>query len=237
MDIGFAGHTHGVTGFLARARRVVNRHGLGGTARLILQQVRPHETAQTWYRLDVRADDRPRRELEETLVLRRGTPEDVDLVAQLPYDASVSSLTAEGVRSRIADGAQLWLVTEGDRTAFACWIYLGWGPVPGANNDGARLPADTAMLEDSIASPDFRGRSVAPGAWTGIADRLKAEGLSYMVTKVGLDNAASRRAVEKAGFREVAEMRSETSPLRRRVRVTLTDPHPDHTWLQALERG
>lgn len=226
-----------MTGFLARAQRVVNRHGLGGTARLIAQKSRPRESAQTWYRLDVRSDERPRRELDDTFVLRPGTPADVDLVAQLPRDASVAALTDEDVRSRIARGAELWLVTEGDRTAFACWIYRGWGPVPGANNDGADLPADTAMLEDSIASPDFRGRSVAPGAWTGIADQLKSEGLSYMVTKVGVDNAASRRAVEKAGFREVGEMRSEASPLRRRVRVTVSDPDPGHGWLLALERG
>jgi predicted methyltransferase len=42
---------------------------------------------------------------------------------------------------------------------------------------------------------------VAPGAWPGIADAQAAAGQSAMITKVHVDNAAVRRAIEKVGFR------------------------------------
>ena len=62
-------------------------------------------------------------------------------------------------------------------------------------------------LEDSATSPRARGRGVAPGAWTGIADSVRDEGLEHMITKVGVENAPSRKAVTKAGFRELGVMR------------------------------
>jgi len=225
-----------VTPFFARARRVLNRHGLRGTVRLVAKKLRPRASEQVWYRLPLDDDERFHRPLDESFVLRRGDETDVDLVAQLPRDAAVAALTAEDVRSRLDKGAELWLVTEGDRTAFACWIYRGHAPVPGAKNDGADLPADVVLLEDSIASPDFRGRSVAPRAWSEIGAALRAEGISAMATKVGADNASSRRGGEKAGFREVVVMRNEASPFRSKVQVELSDPDPQTRWLMDLEQ-
>ncbi len=69
------------------------------------------------------------------------------------------------------------------------------------------LPADTVVLEDSATTPRARGRGIAPGAWTAIADSLRDEGLVHMITKVGVENEASRKAVAKAGFRDVGVMR------------------------------
>ena len=57
-----------------------------------------------------------------------------------------------------------------------------------------------------------------------------------MATKVGVDNDASRRAVEKAGFREVGVMRNERSPWRAKVEVELLDPDPQNRWLKDLEQ-
>ena len=225
-----------VTPFLSRARRVINRHGLRGTLRLAVKKARPRASEQVWYRLDLGSDERPRRSLDDPFVLRRGGPEDADLVAQLPRDAAVAALTDEDVRLRLDEGAELWLVTEEDRAAFACWIYRGHAPVPGANNDGAALPPDTVLLEDSIASPHFRGRSVAPRAWSEIGDALRAEGYSAMTTKVGVENEASRRAVEKAGFRAVGMMRNEQSPWRSKVRVDLAEDDDQTRWLRDLEK-
>jgi GNAT superfamily N-acetyltransferase len=70
------------------------------------------------------------------------------------------------------------------------------------------LPAGVACLEDSATAPDFRGRGVAPAAWTAVGDRLRERGTSVLVTKVAIENVASCRAVAKAGFVHVATMRA-----------------------------
>jgi ribosomal protein S18 acetylase RimI-like enzyme len=60
------------------------------------------------------------------------------------------------------------------------------------------------MLEDTTTSPDFRGQGLAPAMWLGIGGDLRRRGYGRMLTKVDVDNAPSRRAVEKAGFVEGA---------------------------------
>ena len=86
------------------------------------------------------------------------------------------------------------------------------------------LPADTVVLEDSATTPRARGRGIAPGAWTAIADSLRDEGLVHMITKVGVENEASRKAVAKAGFRDVGVMRMVKTGPRKRTTVDRSDP-------------
>jgi RimJ/RimL family protein N-acetyltransferase len=61
-------------------------------------------------------------------------------------------------------------------------------------------------LEDSVTSAAARGRGIAPAAWGAIADTLALEGQRKMITKVTVENTASRRAVTKSGFEEIALM-------------------------------
>ncbi len=46
------------------------------------------------------------------------------------------------------------------------------------------LPEGTVCLEDSVTSPDYRGRGVAPAAWSQIAAAAAEDGYATMVTKV-----------------------------------------------------
>jgi RimJ/RimL family protein N-acetyltransferase len=112
------------------------------------------------------------------------------------------------------------MVREHGKPAFACTIFRERTPTIAARGGWLDLPADTVCLEDSGTSPDFRGRGVAPGAWTAIADALAERGFKTMLTKVAIDNEPSRRAVVKAGFGEAADMRLRRLGPFRRVAMT-----------------
>ena len=225
---------------LDRIRRGLGRHGLVGSARVLRRKLAPEpfDTALVWYELDL-AGDRPRRPLEPPLVLRRAGEHEVAVLDELPVDPSVTTLGHDEARDRLAGGGTLWYVAEDERIAFACWTFRARMPVWGAPGGVLDLPADVVGLEDSHSSPAFRGRGVAPGAWTAIADRCVADGARAMVTKVNVDNTASRRAVEKVGFAEVARMRMVRR--RRRLRIEVAPgghrEGPPRQWLRALERG
>lgn len=188
-----------------------------------------------WYVRDLTERREPRR-LDDGLDLRRGTIGDVGLLQQLPADPSVVDLSHDVVAKRLGDGAQLWLVTEGTRAAFCCWIFDDRAPLRGAPNGFLRLPADAAVLEDSIASPAFRGRGVAPAAWDAIAETLAASGRRHLVTKVAVDNDGSRRAVEKAGFVEAARLEVSGPVWRPRIGVEMTSADPALRWMASVAR-
>jgi RimJ/RimL family protein N-acetyltransferase len=222
-----------------RFRRGLRRHGLAAGARIVAAKLRParrYTASHIWYELAL-AGDRPRRELAPEFELRQATTPDLGLLHQLPPDQAVAPVLPDEARRRIDDGGTLWLVTEGDRLAFACWIFRGRTPVWAARGGALELPADVACLEDSHASPDFRGRGVAPAAWAGIADHYQRLGLRALVTKVAEDNQPSRRAVEKAGFRPAARMDMEKHRWTTRVQVEMLDDDPAHRWLASVERA
>jgi RimJ/RimL family protein N-acetyltransferase len=228
-----------VSALAQRVRRGVQNHGVRGVAQLALgkaQPVRAHSAAYVWYALDLRSEDRPRRELSGGLTLRAAGHDDVALLEQLPSDGAVTPIDSAGAHRRLDEGANLWLVTEDDRLAFACWTFPDSAPVWAARGTAVPLPHDVVCLEDSHSSPDFRGRGVAPAAWSAIADRLAEEGNRTLVTKIGEGNAASRRAVEKVGFREVATMRMGQRGWTKRVKVQLP-AGSEHDWLASADRG
>lgn len=203
-----------------RLSRAVERHGARGVARIASKRARRRfnaDEAHIWYSLDL-GEDRPRRELPEGLVLRLATEADFPAIEALPGADPVHAL-----RRGLAAGHELWVVDDGERLAFCCWIHLGVAPVLAARHGSLVLPAGVVCLEDSVTSPDFRGRGVAPGAWAAIADRFAAAGYSAVITKVETDNQPSRRAVEKAGFREIATMRLERRGFTTRVTVVPGD--------------
>jgi GNAT superfamily N-acetyltransferase len=108
------------------------------------------------------------------------------------------------VENYLRHRGQPWVVMDGQRVAFCCWIFTKEMPLVVARGGWHALPVSTACLEASVTSADYRGRGIAPAAWLGIAAILKERGIHRMVTKVEEDNAASRRAVVKAGFHEIA---------------------------------
>jgi hypothetical protein len=163
-----------------------------------------------WYQLDLKAE-RPRREFVEGVRLVRAAADDAHRVEEL------GQVETEA-RERLAAGNDLWLALDDeDRTLFVCWTFRAETPVGAAPHGQLPLPAGTACLEDSVAAPLARGKGIAPASWTAIGDILATEGFESMITKVTTDNAPSRKAVQKSGFREIAVMRFTTIGLRHRV--------------------
>jgi len=152
-----------------------------------------------WFTLDSGAE-RPRPRLAPELTLTRPGSSDLRLLEQL------RTVVPREAGARIDAGNDLWLVLEGDRLLFSAWIFRGQTPAIAASGGQLWLPSDTVCLEDSEAAPAARGRGIAPAAWAAIADAVAAEGKRWIITKVTVENTSSRRAVEKAGFEEVALM-------------------------------
>jgi L-amino acid N-acyltransferase YncA len=169
-----------------------------------------------WYAADLTLE-RPRRELEPGLELVRAGEEHLELLDQLPtvYPGVASS--------RLADGNEWWLVLSDGQPVFSCWIFRGRVPVFAARGGWLELPARVAFLEDSITSSSFRGRGVAPAAWSAVSDALARAGDETLVTKVETENEPVRKALGKVGFAEVGTVELVAVAGRRRVRVDADD--------------
>jgi GNAT superfamily N-acetyltransferase len=189
---------------VARARRAFLVYGPGGIpaelARRALGLVLVRES-HVWYRLDLHADLAVQ-PLPAGLVLDRGGERDI------PDLQAATGIGPRELVERLRGGTAFWLVRDGAEVAFACWTFRARTPAVAARGGWLALDDDVVCLEDSTTSPAFRGRGVAPAAWTAIARALTGEGpgLRTMITKVGETNSASRRAVEKAAFVEFARM-------------------------------
>jgi len=119
----------------------------------------------------------------------------------------LAAIPPEVGSARLAAGNDLWLVHDGPTSVFSCWTFYCATPVVAARRGSLDLPAGTVCLEHSITAPHTRGRGVAPAAWVRIAETLEQRGVERLITKVDTDNAPSRRAVSKAGFKAFAIMR------------------------------
>ncbi len=200
-------------------KRGLRRHGLTGAARHAASRLGGRfylREAHHWYQLDLGAD-RPQRPMPEGFRLVQGGEDELLLLRRLP------TVKLEEGERRLGDGATLWLVLEAEDPAFACWTFYDRMPVYAAKGGALELPQRAAGLEDSVTSPDYRGRGVAPAAWAAISDTLHERGYELLITKVAEENQPSRRAVEKAGFRDIAVMRLIRFGRRRRVEVEPTE--------------
>jgi hypothetical protein len=173
---------------LTRVSRPVRSRGLADTAKLATKRTVFLHEAHILYQLDL-TRPQPREEMPERFELAEGGVERIPLLEQLP------SLTAEEAHVRARRGATLRFVSGDGRPAFACWTFVRRALA--ARGGWLSLPDAVRCLEDSVKSPDCRGRGVAPAAWTAVTDRLPERAL---IPKVAIENVPSCRAVGNAGF-------------------------------------
>ena len=190
-----------------------------------------------WYELDLTSPQRPRPPLPEGFELRRAGPQDLPLLAEVPASPWVTPMTKELVTSRLADGATLWLVLQREELAYFCWSFRGVGPLYGAHGGRLTLPLDVVWPDDQLTSPAFRGQGIAPATLSAIGDAAAQEGARALVGRVHVPNGASRRMMERAGWRPMALMQVVERDWRKRVRVVFLDDVPAHPWLASLNRG
>ena len=186
-------------------RRALQRHGvfkcctlaMGEARRLVVNHLYLHER-HVWFVLST--DSVTPVPLAEGLTLQPASGPQIDLLSE-------QALCGRTVAAKyLRHCGQPWVVMDGQRVAFCCWIFTKEMPLIAARGGWHPLPVSTACLEASVTSADYRGRGIAPAAWLGIAAILRDSGIQSVVTKVEEHNVASRRAVLKAGFHEIAVM-------------------------------
>lgn len=199
-----------------RLRRYLRRHGLRSTVGRAAHHVRSRvylRETHVWYELPLGAA-RPRVSLPPELTLVRGSEDDLPLLAELP-----TAPIEEEARRRMEAGADLWLVLDGRRLAFACWIFRDLMPMIAARDGQLVLPPEIVCLENSVTSAAYRGRGIAPAAWSSLADELESSEAEFIITKIEESNTPSRRAIVKSGFHESATMHFRRLGFRRRTLV------------------
>jgi RimJ/RimL family protein N-acetyltransferase len=198
---------------LATARRIgargtVERLTEGARARVHLSE------DHVWYELDL-AGERPKLALPDGVRVARGTASDVHRVAELGRSVAEAE-------SWHAGGHELWVALEAasDDLLFCGWAFHGRVPALAAPGGWLDLPPRTVCLESVSTSPGARGRGIAPGSISAIADALHGEGVSTMIAKAKVENKASRRVVTKLGFGEIGVMHLRRLGPRNRVWLT-----------------
>lgn len=128
------------------------------------------------------------------LVVKRATPEDASI-----YERDVGTDSRSTFRARLVDGTACYLVMAGDRAVHATWCTTtgAW-----TREIEALLmpPAGDAYVYESYTRPEVRGRGVYPYALRQIAADLSERAVRRVWVAVEASNAASLRAVAKAGF-------------------------------------
>ena len=187
-----------------RIQRAYRRYGLIGVLRLagrrVVRKLFLRET-HVWYRLDLSGEP-AQLQLRPGLELVSAAGAGLSLLEQLPMGGRY------GTATRLEMGAGPWIVREGDRAVFGCWVFPDRAPVAAARGGTIPLPSGTACIDDVVTIPEYRGHGIAPAALATLASRLRNQGTDALASKVEETNAASRRAFEKAEFRPVTRMHS-----------------------------
>lgn len=190
---------------IPRLRYKLQRHGIRGAISAAIsrvQQTRLYlDETHVWYELPL-SSDRLQQTLRPGLELVRGGAGDLPLLDEFP------GVSEDEARQRIEGGNDLWLVLDDRQPIFVCWTLRDSMPVLAAWNGQLAIPPKMVCLEDSFASPSYRGRGIiAPSAWSQIADRLERTGIESIITKTEVDNRVMRLLLTRSGFREIAVMR------------------------------
>ena len=128
------------------------------------------------------------------MVVKRATPEDASI-----YERDIGTDSRSTFRARLSESTTCYLVMVDDRAVHATWCTTA----------GARTreieallipPAGDAYVYESYTRPEVRGRGVYPYALGQIAADLSRHAVRHVWVAVEGSNAASLRAVAKAGF-------------------------------------
>jgi L-amino acid N-acyltransferase YncA len=205
---------------VVRAARVVARRGVRGTLTLMASRIGKMaylREQHVWYWLNVEPSP-PRLALPVGAELVEG---DISSLALLAPHETVGRREAA---RRLARGNKLWLIRDGEhRAIFAVWTMEERLPTIAARGGWLTLPAGTAAIEDPLTVTAWRGHGLASAAFLAIAERMRESGLRSLTCKVEQDNHSCRRALERAGFQEVASMRLERIAGRSHVAVDVRD--------------
>ena len=146
--------------------------------------------------------------------VRRLEPRDV--AALLSYDAAAASPQERGEvagrRNFLAKGAQNGFVAIDQRNGAPCYVQWLFGARDNAFVSQLKgfpaLAPHQALLENAYTPPAYRGFGIMSAAMALIAERAADIGARHVLTFVGLDNIASLKGCQRAGFNPLILHRS-----------------------------
>jgi L-amino acid N-acyltransferase YncA len=133
---------------------------------------------------------------KEGLSFRRATTSDAER-----YAHDIGTDSAASFARRLSDSTRSYIVEMNGRLVHASWVTLSaaWTRELRAY---LKPPPGDAYVYESFTRSDARGRGVYPFALRNICATLTGEGVGTIWVAVEAHNAASVRAVTKAGFEE-----------------------------------
>ncbi|MEA2507079.1 MAG: hypothetical protein QOH48_1697 [Actinomycetota bacterium] len=123
------------------------------------------------------------------------------------------------VRRLTAPGASCWIARSGDEIVHASWVETAAAWMGEAERFFV-VPPGEAYIYESFTRPEVRGHGIYPAVLATIAEQLGARAVARLWIAAEATNAASLRAIQKAGFTTEFEI-----GVRRRLgRVAVTMP-------------
>ena len=152
--------------------------------------------------------------------MRRLEPRDV--AALLSYDAAAVSAQERGEvavrRNFLAKGAHNGFVAIDQRNGAPCYVQWLFGARDNAFVSQLKgfpvLAPHQALLENAYTPPAYRGFGIMSAAMALIAERAADIGARHVLTFVGLDNIASLKGCQRAGFNPLLLHRSDPARFR-----------------------
>ena len=140
------------------------------------------------------------------IAVRRLEPRDV--AALLSYDAAAASAQERAEvavrRAFLAKGAHNGFVAIDQRNGAPCYVQWLFGARDNAFVARLKgfpvLAPHQALLENAYTPPAWRGFGIMSAAMALIAERAADIGARHVLTFVGLDNIASLKGCQRAGF-------------------------------------
>ena len=140
------------------------------------------------------------------LAVRRASASDVDAVLRLddPRNNELDRLQVAWRRALAAKNMKGCFVAVDQRDNTPCYIHwiFGAGDNSFLQQYGGLpvLAPHQALMEDAYTPPNYRGLGIMSAAMAEIAEQGAALGASEVITFVDMDNIASLKGCQRAGF-------------------------------------
>lgn len=136
-----------------------------------------------------------------SLEVRRATSEDGER-----YARDIGTDSPRSFRARLSPAEDCYVVDDGAKLLHATWMTTS-GAWTRELRRYLRPPMGDAYVYESFTRADSRGRGLYPFALEHICRDVAAQGISRVWVAVEGGNPSSLKAVAKAGFRPVTEVR------------------------------
>jgi GNAT superfamily N-acetyltransferase len=189
-------HAHGspLSRWLRAARLILARDGVGALARRGVRRLWLRERYLVYVRplVDEAGHTSPPGPVS---VRRASAPERADLAR------CTDDLGAAQYWDVLDPGAECYLGWDGDRI-----VAVHWVSTTHETNGLVTLEPGDCVIGPCVTTPAYRGRGIYPMMLSAICRDRRTQGQRRAYMVVNVDNHASVRGIEKAGFRQTQRM-------------------------------